>query len=256
MSLGATTLRSGLLLAAVVVAPVADATIRAHVSCADLEPRPARTSSHCYVGVPCLIGVTGPQLDATDVVRAVSEGGGVSLRAELLSKGRAGVGVARCGPVRAGSGEGTAVVRIDAPLQAGAYALVLERPRLLGIARDEDRIAFQVLQSHGYLDPRQVAASEFARQGEAKSFTFTGRQLGALRVRSDARALRAADGRPDGPAPDVQWLAPDQSAVRIRLTLHVAGPVSTRDLFEFLGSGESPVNRDLGWPVIEVRIVP
>ena len=46
---------------------------------------------------------------------------------------------------------------------------------------------------------------------------------------------------------------PEQKQIRVRLTFYRAGQVSTREIFEFIGSGESAVNRDLGWPVIQVQ---
>ena len=46
---------------------------------------------------------------------------------------------------------------------------------------------------------------------------------------------------------------PEQKQISVRLAFYRAGQVSTCQNFEFIGSGESAVNRDLGWPVIQVQ---
>lgn len=228
--------------------PSAWAAVQAHRQCPELEPRPDRRApSLCYAGVSCVIGMRGEGLQFVVSANAVSVNRAVVMGGTVLAVGGDGsTPTAHCVP--GGSGA-HASVRLPALEQPGGYTLVLQRAALFGIARSEEQLSFQVLPSHGFLNPRQAEASERARVGEARTFTLAGRQLGGLRLRSDALALQGGTGVQ---ATDIQWMSPEQSQVRIRLTLHLAGQVSLRDLFEFIGSGESPVNRDLGWPVIEV----
>lgn len=235
----------------------AHGAISGHRLCAELEPRPGTAAVNtCYVGVPCVIGVRGEGVSATDEARVVVSASGAVLRAQVLASGMGGSATAAlCIPPSARAGEEHVSVRLPLLQQAGDHVLHLQRPILFGISNQSDVLPFKVVASHGFLDPRQSAASEIARQGEAKVFTFTGRNLAALRIRTEAAALRPARAdAASGTAPtDLQWMDPDQKQVRMRLTLYRVGQVSTREIFEFIGSGESAVNRDLGWPVIQVQ---
>ena len=231
--------------------------ISGHRLCAELEPRPGTAAADtCYVGVPCVIGVRGDGVSATDEARVVVSASSAVLRAQVLASGAGSSKVAAlCVPPSARAGEEHVSIRLPLLQQAGDHVLHLQRPILFGISSQSDLLPFKVVASHGFLDPRQSAASESARQGEAKVFTFTGRNLAALRIRTDAAALRPArSDAASGPAStDLQWMDPEQKQVRVRLTLYRAGQVSTQEIFEFIGSGESAVNRDLGWPVIQVQ---
>lgn len=252
-------LLSGLLLASsCAIAMDAHGAVRTHRLCADLEPRPGvATSSVCYVGAPCVIGLRGNDLSATNAASLTVQANGAGLRASILGSGEAASPpAAHCAPAAAGVREPYVAIRTPVLEHPGAYLLTLQRPALFGISSESERVPFRVVASHGFLDPRQSAASETARLGEAKIFTFSGRNLAALRIRPDAPALQpstAYAGRARPLATDVQWMDPEQKQIRVRLTLYRAGQVSTRELFEFIGSGESPINRDLGWPVIEVQ---
>ena len=248
----------GLLLASsCAIANNAHAAVRTHRLCAELEPRTgAGPSNLCYVGAPCVIGLRGDDLAATNDATLTVLANGAGLRASILGTGEAASPpTAHCAPAAAGAREPYIAIRTPVLEQPGGYMLTLQRPALFGISSEYERLSFRVVASHGFLDPRQSAASETARLGESKIFTFSGRNLAALRIRPDAPALQptpayAARARPL--ATDVQWMHPEQKQIRVRLTLYRAGQVSTRELFEFIGSGESPINRDLGWPVIDV----
>ena len=236
----------------------AHAAVSSHRLCPELEPRPGITAANtCYVGVACVIGARGEGLSATDEARVIVSASAAVLRAQVLAAGAgASTAAALCVPPSAGAGDEHVSVRLPLLQQAGDHLLQLQRPILFGISSENDVLPFKVVASHGFLDPRQSAASESARQGESKVFTFTGRNLAALRIRTDAAALRSdpassSQGKPS--ATDLQWMDPDQKQVRVRLTLYRAGQISTREIFEFIGSGESAVNRDLGWPVIQVQ---
>ncbi|PZO10151.1 MAG: hypothetical protein DCF27_03695 [Lysobacteraceae bacterium] len=193
-----------------------------------------------------MVGVRGEGLEFVVSASAVSADGAVVTGGRLLSVGGNGIPPsAHCVPAAGGA---FVSVRLPAIEQPGAYTLVMQRSPLFGIGRSDEKATLHVIASHGFLNPRQAESSEGARMGEERTFTLAGRQLGGLRVRSGAAALQGAGA----PITDVQWMSPDQSQVRIRLTLHRVGLVPLSELFEFIGSGESPVNRDLGWPVIDV----
>lgn len=251
-------LKAGLLGVLCLHAVQAQSAISSHRLCPELEPRPGTAAVNtCYVGVPCVIGVRGEGVSATNEARVVVSATAAVLRAQVLASGTgASTPAALCIPPASRAGEEHVSVRLPLLQQAGDHLLHLQRPVLFGISSENDLLPFKVVASHGFLDPRQSAASESARQGEAKVFTFTGRNLAALRIRTDAAALRPNPANNSHGAPsatDLQWMDPEQKQVRVRLTLYRAGQISTREIFEFIGSGESAVNRDLGWPVIQVQ---
>lgn len=227
----------------------AAATIEAHRLCPDLEARPGRSlPSVCYAGVPCIVGLRGDGLDGVTAASAVAANRSLVIGGRLLSTGSGGVApAAHCVPALALP---HFAVRLPAIDQAGDYTLVLQRAPLFGIARTDETLPLRIVASHGFLNPRQPEASERARVGEDRVFTFAGRNLGGLRVRTGATALQGADGVP---LTDVQWMSPDQTQVRIRMVPGRPGRLSLDEVFEFIGAGESPVNRDLGWPVLDVR---
>ena len=236
----------------------AHAAVSSHRLCPELEPRPGITAVNtCYVGVACVIGARGEGLSTTNEARVIVSASAAVLRAQVLAAGGgASTAAALCVPPSTRAGDDYVSVRLPLLQQAGDHVLNLQRPTLFGISSENDALPFKVVASHGFLDPRQSAASESARQGESKVFTFTGRNLAALRIRTDAVVLQRSQGNAGAVAAsptDVQWMDPEQKQVRVRLTLHRAGLVSTREIFEFIGSGESAVNRDLGWPVIQVQ---
>lgn len=232
--------------------------VSSHRLCPELEPRPGVTAANtCYVGVPCVIGARGAGLSATNAARVIESATAAVLRAQVLASGTgSSTSATMCMPSSASAGEEYVSVRLPLLQQAGDHVLHLQRPILFGISSENDMLPFKVVASHGFLDPRQSPASESARQGESKVFTFTGRNLAALRIRTQAPALQRGDagnGAATPAATDLQWMDPEQKQIRVRLTFYRAGQVSTREIFEFIGSGESAVNRDLGWPVIQVQ---
>ena len=231
------------------LAPAASAAIDAHRLCPEIEARPGRAlPSTCYAGVPCVVGLRGDGLDGVTAASAVAGNRSVVIGARLLSTGAGGAApAAHCVPSAALP---HVAVRLPAIEQPGDYTLVLQRAAVFGIARADEALPLRVVASHGFLNPRQAEASERTRVGEARVFTFAGRGLGGLRVRADAAALVGTDADPRA---DVQWLSPDQTQLRIRLQPRQPGPLALDRVFEFIGAGESPVNRDLGWPVIDVR---
>ena len=258
MKLPASCLKAWLLAALCLPAMQANGAVSSHRLCPELEARPgAAAVNTCYVGVPCVIGARGDGMSAISDARVTVSAGSAVLRGQVLAVGTGASTVATlCVPPAARSSDEYVAVRLPLLQQAGDHVLRLQRPILLGISSEIDLLPFKVVASHGFLDPRQSAASESARQGESKVFTFSGRNLAALRIRTDAAALKPGPrqaGATAASATDVQWMDPEQKQVRVRLTLHRAGQVSTRELFEFIGSGESAVNRDLGWPVIQVQ---
>ncbi|MEP6907794.1 MAG: hypothetical protein ABI858_07435 [Pseudoxanthomonas sp.] len=258
MKRSATHMAAWLLCALCLMPLQAQCAVGSHRLCPELEPRPGSAPVNtCYVGVPCVIGARGEGLSATNDARVVVLASAAVSRAQVLTTGLGASTVAAlCVPSDVRGGEEHVSVRLPLLQQAGDHLLQLQRPILFGISRESDTLPFKVIASHGFLDPRQSAASESARQGESKVFTFTGRNLAALRIRTDAAALKPAQmnaGAAAAAATDVQWMDPEQKQVRVRLTLYRVGQISTREIFEFIGSGESAVNRDLGWPVIQVR---
>ena len=229
------------------IAPWASGSAQTHRLCPELDPRPDRRGAGlCYAGVPCVVGVRGEGLEGLVAASAVSGNRAVVRGGAVLAvgDGRA-TAVGACLPDGTGS---FASIRLPAMEEVGPYTLVLQRSALFGMATSETQLAFQLVASHGFLNPRQAEASERARVGQPQTFSLAGRNLGALRLRASA----ALQGVEAPASTDVQWMSPDQSQVRIRLTFAKAGTISLRDVFEFIGSGESPVNRDLGWPVVHV----
>lgn len=234
----------------------AQGAVSSHRLCPEIEARPGSAAiSTCYVGVPCIIGVRGDGLSDTNDTRVTVVANAAVLRAQMLASGTGSPAVAAlCVPPSQRSGDDYVSVRVPALQQAGDHLLQMQRPLLFGIASESESLPFKVIASHGFLNPRQVAASESARVGEAQTFTFTGRNLAALRIRTNAAVLQSSrQERATANTPDVQWMDPEQTQVRVRLTLYRTGAVSTREIFEFIGIGESVVNRQLGWPVIQVR---
>lgn len=244
-------LRIGAALLLVVASGMASASVRASVLCADIESQPMLAPSRgCYVGIPCLIGVRGMSIDTAHEAGVMSRAGGRETRVAILGQGRGAAPAISCVASTSNIDEGWLLVRTPVLERAGPHVLSVRRPALLGLREEESRIPFDVVESHAFLWPRQAAASEVARQGEPRVFTFTGRRLSSLRVRADAPVVR--DAAASETAVVVQWIDPAQAGIRIRLTLQRAGVISTQELFEFEDASGSPVNRAFGWPVIRV----
>ena len=256
MKRSASRLKIALLVALCLQSMQAQCAVSSYRMCPEIEARPgAGAVNTCFVGVPCVIGVRGDGVSATTETRLTVAANASVLPAQVLSAGKGTSTIsALCMPPNQPGGEEFVSVRVPLLQQAGDHVLQLHRPILFGITSESDSLNFKVVASHGFLNPRQAAASESARMGQAQTFTFTGRNLAALRIRADAAVLRSPDKSTAlNRTPDVQWMDPEQTQVRVRLTLHRSGAVSTSEIFEFIGSGESPVNRQLGWPVIQVR---
>lgn len=231
------------LLACVLVAPLAaQPQARMLGLCADIEPRQGlRTAPPgCYAGAPCIVLLHDPQAQAQ----------GLDIQAMPGSARRLGPGAALPGhcprPAAAADPATRLAVRLDAAVPG--QALVLRRPAALGPGSPAQRLALPVDPGRGFLDPRQPAASEQGRAGEGRLYTFTGRGLEALRLRADAPVPRSG-----ADAARIQWLAPDGRQIRIHLAPPRPGLLSTDELFEFSGHPAPALNRDLGWPVIQVH---
>lgn len=226
-----------LLLGTLAVPGTATAQARLSWLCADIEARSGTRAAlaTCYAGVPCIASIQDADANA------------VEIRAQpgVVTRLRAGAAIPGHCP-RAPTDATSLLLRVDTAV--AGQALLLRRPAVLLTAAREQRIPLQVAPTQGFLDPRQPAASEKGRVGEARLYTFTGQGLDALRLRADAPVARGGED-----AARIQWRAPDGRQVRIHLAPRHAGVLSTETLFEFPGHSIPALNRDLGWPVLQVH---
>jgi len=237
--MNATRFRSGiawLVLGAMAAPGAASAQASPLWLCADIEARPGTRSapSTCYAGVPCIVSVQEADADALQIQSVPG----------TVARLRAGTAVPRHCPRTPTSTMSLLRVETAVPGQK----LVLRRPAALGVAPREHHIPLRVAPDRAFLDPRQPAASEQGRVGEGRLYTFTGRGLDSMRLRADAPVSRNGED-----AARIQWRSPDGRQVRIHLAPRHAGVLSTETLFEFSGQSIPALNRDLGWPVLQVH---
>lgn len=235
----------------------------------------------CYSGFNCTVGMRGDWLDITNRVTMgpttvpTLQHAAANAEASIAARGTEIRASNACVPVSQRDREGYVAVLLEEIKGAGGARATAIRPGFAGIGTDFNSVDFEVRDGTHYLHPVQRAALG-ARVGEVKTIELTGRGLQDLRVRprpaptntpapaakaSVPRMASAIAGLRTSMTPQ-QLAALQMPAVSIvsksydRLSLQVnfdrQGTISLADYLEFT-VGDPAINRDLGWPSIDVR---
>jgi len=242
-------------------------------------PAGVRVPEVCYSGFNCTVGMRGDWLDITNRVTmgpttpptpthaAANAEASIAVRGTEIRASNA------CVPVSHRDREGYVAVLLEEVKGVGKARVTAIRPGFAGVGTDSNSVELEVRDGTHYLHPVQRAALG-ARVGEAKTIELTGRGLQDIRVkpraaanvpaapRSGASRMPSTIANLRGPATVQQLLSLPAPAVSIvsrsydRLSLQVnldrQGTISLADYLEF-SVGDPAINRDLGWPFIEVK---
>ena len=233
----------------------------------------------CYSGFNCTVGMRGDWLDITNRVTMgpttppTPTHAAANAEASIAARGTEIRASNACVPVSHRDREGYVAVLLEEVKGVGKARVTAIRPGFAGVGTDSNSVELEVRDGTHYLHPVQRAALS-ARIGEAKTIELTGRGLQDIRVkprasanvpaapRSGASRMPSAIANLRGPATVQQLLSLPAPAVSIvsrsydRLSLQVnfdrQGTISLADYLEF-AVGDPAINRDLGWPSVEVR---
>ncbi len=242
----------------------------------------------CYSGFNCTVGMRGDWLDITNKVsiaflRDLPINGLVRVRSPDMPYASAEASIAArgvqirapgsCVPVSQKDREGYVAVLLEEIKGTGGAIVNATRPAFTPKASDSNSLSIEVRDGTHFLHPMQRAALS-TRVGEVKTIDLTGRGLKDLRITvrkptntaikfkpGMSRTASAISGVKSGGTPQ-QLLEVQTPTVSIvsqsynRLSLQVnfdrAGTFNLDDYLEFT-VGDPAINRDLGWPSIEVR---
>lgn len=216
-------------------------------------PPPARTPQTPYASAEASIAARGTQIRALNT----------------------------CVPVSQKDREGYVAVLLEEVKGSGRAGVLARRPAL-GVGRtDDDRVLIEVRDGTHFLHPIQ-RGDLTVRAGELKTIQLTGRGLQDVRVKPQPErapppsivvqknqppvlpAVKRMTDPPAAPPPppaEPVAEAPVQRTTIVsktydRLTLQVrflrSGTIALDDYLEFT-AGDPAINRDLGWPSIQVR---
>lgn len=233
----------------------------------------------CYSGFNCTVGMRGDWLDITNRVNMSNstpptlEHAAANAEASIAARGTEIRASNACVPVSQRDREGYVAVLLEELRGAGGARVTAYRPAFAGMGTDFNSVDIEVRDGTHYLHPVQRAALS-ARVGEVKTIDLTGRGLQDLRIKMRPPTNNPITAKPittrmpsaiagvRSPATAQQMLAVQTLPVSIvsksydRLSLQVSfdrqGRISLADYLEFT-VGDPAINRDLGWPSIEVR---
>jgi hypothetical protein len=233
----------------------------------------------CYSNFNCTIGMRGDWLDITNRVTMSNstpptlEHAAANAEASIAARGTEIRASNACVPVSQRDREGYVAVLLEELRGAGGARVTAYRPAFAGMGTDFNSVDIEVRDGTHYLHPVQRAALS-ARVGEVKTIDLTGRGLLDLRIKMRPPTNNPITAKPittrmpsaiagvRSPATAQQMLAVQTLPVSIvsksydRLSLQVSfdrqGRISLADYLEFT-VGDPAINRDLGWPLIEVR---
>ena len=233
----------------------------------------------CYSGFNCTVGMRGDWLDITNRVNMSNstpptlEHAAANAEASIAARGTEIRASNACVPVSQRDREGYVAVLLEELRGAGGARVTAYRPAFAGMGTDFNSVDIEVRDGTHYLHPVQRAALS-ARVGEVKTIDLTGRGLLDLRIKMRPPTNNPITAKPittrmpsaiagvRSPATAQQMLAVQTLPVSIvsksydRLILQVSfdrqGRISLADYLEFT-VGDPAINRDLGWPSIEVR---
>lgn len=237
----------------------------------------------CYSGFNCIVGMRGDWLDITNRVTMgpttvpTLQHAAANAEASIAARGTEIRASNACVPVSQRDREGYVAVLLEEVKGAGGARVAAIRPGFAGIGTDFNSVDFEVRDGTHFLHPVQRAALS-ARAGEAKTIELTGRGLQDLRARPRPPATSPAATAPTA-NPAIRRMAPAIAGVRsnltpqqlaalqipvvsivsktydrvsVRVNFDRTGTVSLADYLEF-AVGDPAINRDLGWPSIDVR---
>lgn len=241
-------------------------------------PAGVQVPAVCYSGFNCTVGMRGDWLDITNAVR-LSPGMPsaarvqVSAEASIAARGDDIRASNSCVPVSQRDREGYVAVLLEEITGAGMTRVIATRPAFAGIGTDDNYVDIDVRDGTHYLHPVQRPALN-VRVGEVKTIDLAGRGLQDLRIKlrpptttailakPGASRMASAVANVRSTATTQQLMAVQTSPVSIvsksydRLSLQVnfdrQGTISLADYLEFT-AGDPAINRDLGWPTIDVR---
>ena len=270
----------------------ADAALSSFNVCPALSPEvraPAgvQVPKVCYSGFNCTIGMRGDWLDITNQVSfnrtpttpspPVSEW--VKAEASIAARGDSIRASNSCVPVSQKDREGYVAVLLEEITTSGPATVTARRPAFNLNRTDADRVPVEVRDGTHFLHPIQ-RGDLTVRAGELRTIQLTGRGLQDVRVKpqpeparmpsmvlqkNQQRVLPAVKRMADpsaAPPPPAEPVAdaPRQRTTIVsksydRLSLQVtflrSGTISLEDYLEFT-VGDPAINRDLGWPSIQV----
>lgn len=235
----------------------------------------------CYSGFNCTVGMRGDWLDITNKVQIRGTFDptigqmDANAKASIAARGDEIRASNACVPVSQKDREGYVAVLLEEVKGYGSARVTAFRPGLAGLGTDSNSVDIAVRDGTHYLHPVQGAALT-ARVGEVKTIDLTGRGLQDLRIKirlpttagiaikpaATRMATVIANANVRNTATPQQLLAMQMPTVSIvsksydRLSLQVnferQGIISLADYLEFT-VGDPVINRDLGWPHIDVR---
>lgn len=233
----------------------------------------------CYSGFNCTVGMRGDWLDITNRVTMgpttppTPTHAAANAEASIAARGTEIRASNACVPVSHRGREGYVAVLLEEVKGAGKARVTAIRPGFAGVGTDSNSVELEVRDGTHYLHPVQRAVLS-ARVGEAKTIELTGRGLQDLRIKMRPPTNNPSTVKPitarmpsaiaglRSPATAQQMLAVQTPPVSMvsksydRLSLQVnfdrQRTISLADYLEFT-VGDPAINRDLGWPLIEVR---
>lgn len=235
----------------------------------------------CYSNFNCTVGMRGDWLDITNRVNMSNstpptlEHAAANAEASIAARGTEIRAANACVPVSQRDREGYVAVLLEEVRGAGRARVTAYRPAFAGMGTDSNGVDIEVRDGTHYLHPVQRAALS-ARVGEVKTIDLTGRGLQDLRVRPRPPATNtpAPDARASVPRmgsaiaglrasvtpqqlaalqiPAVSIVSKSYDRLSLQVNFDRQGTISLADYLEFT-VGDPAINRDLGWPSIEVR---
>ena len=247
----------------------------------------------CYSGFGCTVGLRGDWLDLTDRVSITWARGtaanGPLPRVSIGSAGAEPQARGFCVPPSNKTREGYVEVLLQDIAITGDFKLTVHRPGLGGVTRDSNELTITIRDGTRFLNPLATNNGiAVATAGTERILELRGRGLENLRVRPGVTQPFAPPppARPSAPTPGraslqataanlrtapalaarsglelsrtvveeapFEVLSARYDVVRLKVKVLRPGLVSLGDYLEF-AAGDPAINRDFGWPEIEVR---
>lgn len=246
----------------------------------------------CYSGFRCTVGLRGDWLDLTDRVSIGALQGQPFLpsypRVSIGSAGADPQARDACVPPSNKTREGYVAIEVQDIAVTGGFKLTVHRPGMGGITRDSNEMLLTIRDGTRFFNPLATASGPASvPAGIERIVELRGRGLDNVRLKPGirqpfppatsgssvapprgtslqsaaaglranvdvtARSSQALSQMTFEPAP-FEVVSARYDVVRLKVKILRPGLVSLGDYLEF-AAGDPAINRDLGWPQIEVR---